>query len=188
MRRLSVFLNISLDGYFADAGNAMDWAHRQDAEWTQFAAGNASGDSTLLFGRVTYDMMAAFWPSDMAKQSMPDVARGMNRSEKIVFSRTLKHSDWANTRIVGSDLAGEVRALKAGDGPAIVILGSGSVVAQLTQAGLIDEYQFALMPDALGAGRTPFDGVTTRPTLKRTELRGFKNGAVFLRYETARTK
>ena len=188
MRKLSVFLNISLDGYFADANNAMDWAHRQDEEWTRFAAGNASGDSTLVFGRVTYDMMAAFWPSEMAKQSMPDVARGMNTAEKFVFSRTLKHSDWTNTRMVNGDPVGEIRTLKAGDGPALVILGSGSIVAQLTQAGLIDEYQLAVMPEVLGAGRTPFDGVTNRPTLKRTEFRAFANGAVFLRYEAAHAK
>jgi dihydrofolate reductase len=186
MRKLSIFLSLSLDGYYADAHNAMDWAHRQDAEWTAFVASNATGDSTLLFGRVTYDMMAAFWPSEMARQSMPDVARGMTASEKIVFSRTLKHSDWANTRVLNGDLAGKVRALKSGDGPPLVILGSGSIVAQLTQAGLIDEYQFALTPDVLGAGRTPFDGVTSRPMLKRTECRPFSNGAVVLHYETVR--
>jgi dihydrofolate reductase len=186
MRTLGVFLSLSLDGYFTDADGKMDWSRRDDAEWRQFTSGNATGPSTLLFGRITHDLMAGFWPSDMARQMMPETAHGMNGSEKIVFSRSLKTSDWQNTRVVNGDLVAAVRTLKSGDGPALVILGSGSIVAQLTQAGLIDEYQFALIPGALGAGRTPFEGVTSRPPLKRTECRAFANGAVFLRYETIR--
>ncbi len=140
----------------------------------------------MLFGRVTYDMMAGFWPTPMAMQSLPAVATAMNKAEKIVFSRKMDKPSWNNTSLVRHDIAGAVAKLKRETGDGMVIMGSGSIVAQLAEAGLIDEYQIALSPVILGGGRTMFEGVTTRPTLKRTEARPFENGAVFLRYETVR--
>lgn len=61
MRKLRVFNMVSLDGYICDAHGDMSWAHRDDAEWVKFASENASGEAELLFGRVTYEMMAAYW-------------------------------------------------------------------------------------------------------------------------------
>jgi len=186
MRKLSVFNNVSLDGYFVDAQGEMGWARKQDAEWQAFTAGNARGGGAMLFGRVTYDLMAGFWPTPMAMQTMPDVATAMNKAEKIVFSRKMAKAEWNNTRVVRDDIAGQIARLKAEPGGDMVIFGSGSIVAQFTQAGLIDEFQIALSPIVLGAGRTMFESVTTRPELKRTECRTFANGVVFLRYEKVR--
>ena len=182
MRKLSMFNNISLDGYFTDARNEMYWSRRDDPEWQAFTAANASGKSMLMFGRVTYELMVGFWTSPAA-QAFPEVAKGMNASRKLVFSRTVTQTGWNNTTLTAEDPAAAVRRLKAETGPDIVILGSGSLVAQLTQAGLIDEYQIALIPIALGAGRTLFEGVDTRPTLTLTQSRAFANGAVFVRYQ-----
>ncbi|MFL5606068.1 MAG: dihydrofolate reductase family protein, partial [Gemmatimonadaceae bacterium] len=86
MRRLTVFNNVSLDGYFTDAKGDMSWAHNNDPEWNAFAAENASGGGALLLGRITYDLMASFWPTPRAMQAMPEVAKGMNRMPKVVFS------------------------------------------------------------------------------------------------------
>ncbi|MBI3567224.1 MAG: dihydrofolate reductase [Gemmatimonadetes bacterium] len=185
MRRLTVFNSISLDGYFTDAHGDMSFAKGDphDAEWNAFVGGNASGDGTLLFGRKTYEMMASFWPTPMAAQMMPDVAAGMNRLRKVVFSRSLSAATWNNTTLIAGDLVDAVRALKSGPGQGMVILGSGTIVAQLTQARLIDEYQFVVCPVVLGAGRTMFDGVTDLLALRRIESRAFANGNVFLRYE-----
>ena len=88
MRKLVVFNMVSLDGFFVDAAGDMSWAHKHDDEWNSFVSGNASGNGMLLFGRVTYDMMAGYWPSPMALQNSPVVAKGMNEMPKIVFSRT----------------------------------------------------------------------------------------------------
>ena len=74
MRKVHVFDNVSLDGFFTDEKNDMSWAHKQDEEWNAFAGGNAGGDAELLFGRVTYAMMAAFWPTPKAAQLLPQVA------------------------------------------------------------------------------------------------------------------
>ena len=186
-RRLMVFNSVSLDGFFTDAASDMRWARTQDPEWTRFQGENAGGEAELLFGRKTYDMMASFWPTPRAMQSMPSVAERMNRLRKTVFSRTLDKATWQNTRVVQGDLVAEVQRMKSEPGPSMLILGSGQIVAQLTQAGLIDEYQLVIVPVVLGAGRTLFEGVTARPRLKLVKSRTFDNGRVVLWYEPGAT-
>jgi len=183
MRKVHVFDNISLDGFFTDAKNDMSWAHKHDEEWNAFASGNASGQGELLFGRVTYEMMAAFWPTPQAAQMLPQVAAGMNAMHKNVFSRTLDKVTWQNTTLVKGDLVTEVARLKQQPGADLVILGSGSIVSQLTQARLIDEYQIVLNAIVLGRGRTLFETVEEKISLKLTKTRAFKNGNVVLWYE-----
>jgi dihydrofolate reductase len=182
-RTLSVFNNVSLDGYFTDETGDMSWAHDHDPEWNKFMSSNASGDAELVFGRKTYEMMARFWPSKEAAQAMPDVARGMNRMRKSVFSHTLTSADWENSRVAQGDLASEVRRMKSEPGPGLLIMGSGEIVAQLTQAGLIDAYQLVVVPIVVGRGRTLFEGVTGTPRLRLTQTRAFPNGNVVCWYE-----
>ncbi|HLY15675.1 MAG TPA: dihydrofolate reductase family protein [Bryobacteraceae bacterium] len=184
MRKLIVFNNVSLDGYFVDPSGDMSWAHMnsQDKEWSEFVAGNASGDGELLFGRVTYDLMAGYWPTPVAAKNNPVVAEGMNRMPKIVFSRTMDRAAWNNTRLIKSDPAAAVRELKDESGPGMVIMGSGSIISQLAPKGLIDEYQLVVNPIALGGGRTMFDGIQEKLNFKLTRSRAFANGKVFLCY------
>ena len=185
MRKVSAFESVSLDGFFTDAKGDMSWAHAHDPEWNEFAGSNAQGGGALLFGRVTYEMMAAFWPTPAAKQANAVVAEGMNRMPKVVFSRTLDKASWSNTTVVKTDPAAAVRKMKTEAGPDIVILGSGTIVSQLAQAGLIDAYQIVVVPVVLGRGRTLFEGVRDRIALKRTATRAFGNGNVVLVYEPA---
>src|SRR5688572_19277517 len=185
MRQLRAFTSISLDGCFTDARNDMSWAHKQDDEWNAFTSSNASGDGALLFGRVTYEMMKAFWPTPQAALMMPEVARAMNAMPKYVVSRTLDAADWQNTAVLKGDAVASVKALKAQAGPDLVILGSGSLVSALTEARLIDGYQLVIVPVVLGKGRTPFETVGNRPTLTLTRTKSFTNGNVVLWYEPA---
>ena len=185
MRRLTAFEQVSLDGFFVDAKGDMSWAHKQDPEWNEFAAGNAKGGGTLLFGRVTYEMMASFWPTEAARQRMPEVAEGMNTLPKVVFSRTLSETPWKNTRLVKGDMVAEVRKMKSEPGRGMVILGSGSVVSQLTEAALIDELQIVVNPIVLGRGRTLFETVKKSVPLKRVDTRVFGNGNVVLSYRAS---
>lgn len=185
MRKLHVFNNVSLDGFFTDANSDMSWAHKHDEEWNAFASSNASGNGELLFGRVTYEMMAAFWPTPQAAAMLPKVAEGMNAMRKNVFSRTLDNVTWKNTALRKGDLVAEVTKLKSESGPDMVILGSGSIVSQLTQARLIDEYQLVVNPIVLGKGRTLFETVQDRVGVKITKSRSFQNGNVVLWYEVA---
>jgi dihydrofolate reductase len=183
MRKLAVFNMVSLDGYFVDGHGDMSWAHKQDAEWIAFTSGNASGGGVLMFGRVTYDLMTRYWPTPMAAQQNPVVAAHMNSLPKVVFSRTMDKASWNNTKLVKGDLAAEVRKMKQEPGDDLVILGSGTIVSQLAQEGLIDEYQVVVSPIVLGKGRTMFDGVKDRLPLKLTKTRAFGNGNVLLCYE-----
>ncbi len=187
MRRLIVFESTSLDGYFADAGGDMSFAHRpvRDAEWDAFVEGNARGEGTLVFGRVTYDLMVRYWPTPLAAEQMPVVAERMNSARKVVFSRTLRAASWTNTTVVKDDVPATVRRMKQESDQDLVILGSGSLVAQLAPHGLVDEYQVVVVPVALGKGRTLFEGVTQPVPLKLTRTRSFANGNVLLCYVPA---
>lgn len=182
MRKLIVFNHVTLDGYFVSVNGDVSWAKsgNDDAEYSAFVAENASGGGHLLFGRVTHELMASYWPTPIADQHNPKVAEGMNSMPKVVFSRTLDQASWNNTRLVKSDLVSEIRKMKDEPGPDMAILGSGSIVSQLAPEHLIDEYQMMVDPVALGKGRTMFD---ERLTLKLTKTTTFKNGKVYLCYE-----
>src|SRR6185437_3593439 len=123
-----------------------------------------------------------FWPTPAAAQMLPEVADGMNRRRKIVFSKTLRDASWANTSVVNEDVAAYVRKLKEEAGPDLAVLGSGTIVSQLAQAGLVDEYQFVIVPVVLGAGRPLFTDVQRFP-LRLRNARSFANGNLFLSYE-----
>ena len=187
MRKLGVFNNVSIDGYYADANNDNRWAYAGagDPDLLEFTKANAQGKSALIFGRVTYQIMAHWWPTAGAKQAMPEVARGMNEAPKYVFSRTLSTVDWSNTTLLTGDPATEIARIKQSPGPDLTVLGSGSIVAQLSAAGLIDTIQLMVCPVILGSGKSQFAGVTDTPrwTLSRSQI--FKNGRVFLAYSKA---
>ena len=185
MRKLVVFNNVTLDGYFAGVNGDFSWAHRgnDDAEFNAFVADNASGGGQLLFGRITYELMASYWPTPNAIKNDPIVAERMNSMPKVVFSRTLDKVSWSNTKLVKDDIASEIRKMKKEPGKGMAILGSGSIVAQLAPERLIDEYQVVVNPVVLGKGRTMFDGIKAMLTLKLTKSRTFGNGKVFLCYE-----
>jgi dihydrofolate reductase len=184
MARLSVFNHITLDGYFTDAHGDMRWAHaRTDDEWAAYTSENVKQPSaTMLFGRKTYQMMAGFWPTAQAIEQMPDVADAMNRSSKIVFSRTLTDATWSNTRVSKVGPVEEVRRLKKESASDLLIMGSGTIVAQLAGERLIDTYDLVLNPIALGAGRSLFEGLGRQLDLTLTRTRSFQNGNVVLTY------
>lgn len=184
MRTLTVFNNITLDGYFTGVDGDFSWAHSgpPDPEFDAFVAGNASGGGELLFGRITYEMMAGYWPSPMARGNDPVVAERMNALPKVVFSRTLANAPWNSTQLVKGDLLAAVRRMKAEPGDGMVVLGSGSIVAQLAAAGLVDEYQLVMNPVVLGAGRTLFEGLRGPLGLTLKRSRAFSGGKVLLTY------
>lgn len=181
-------MQVSLDGYFCSSSGDMSFAHKplDDVEWQEFVAGNAAGSGVLVFGRTTYDMMAAWWPTPAAVTTMPKVAEHMNAAPKIVVSRTLTSADWNNTTLVRTDLVGTFSRMKAETGPDLTILGSGSIVTQLAAAGLVDDFQIVVNPVALGGGKSVFHGLEQELHLRRTGARTFANGAVALRYVPVR--
>ena len=185
MRKLVVFNQVTLDGYFAGMNGDISWANKddKDAEHNAFVAENANAGGVLVFGRITYELMAGFWPTPHALKNAPIVAERMNQLPKVVFSRTLDKASWNNTKLVKGGMAAEIRRMKNEPGKDMAILGSGSIVSQLAQEGLIDEYQILVNPVVLGKGRTMFDGIREKLTLKLTKTRAFGNGNVLLCYE-----
>jgi len=185
MRNLIVFNHISIDGYFTGENGDFRWAHsgNEDPEYAAFVAGNASGGGQLLFGRITYDLMAGYWSTTMAEQHDPVVAKAMNNMQKVVFSRTMEKALWNNTKLVKADIVSEIRKMKNESGPGMVIMGSGSIISQWAPERVIDEYQFMVNPLALGKGRTMFDGMDKKLSLKLISTRTFQNGKVFLCFQ-----
>lgn len=183
MRKLFAFNFITLNGFYKGEADDISW-HRHGEEESTFAAENMQGEgAALLFGRVTYHHMASFWPTPDAIRNIPDVAAGMNRAEKIVFSNTLKHADWNNTKVIGGDIVKAMKKLKQTEGKDMTILGSGSIVSLFADHGLIDGYQIMLDPVALGEGTALFSGITKKLDLKLTGTRTFKSGVVLLNYQ-----
>ncbi len=181
MRKLTVFNFITLNGFYKGKNEDISW-HKHGDEESAFAAEGSKSGSVLLFGRVTYQMMESYWPTQMAKQNSPDVAEGMNQSEKVVFSRTLKSTNWDNSRIVRTNPVEEVKRMKKENGSDLTVLGSGTIVTQLAENNLIDTYMLMVDPVVLGEGTPIFQGIKHQPDLKLIDTRKFKSGVVLLTY------
>ena len=181
MRKLNAFTFTTLNGYFEGPGRDISW-HRHGAEENEYAAEGLASGSTLVFGRLTYQLMAGYWPTRMALENDPTVAKGMNEAEKIVFSRTLKKADWNNTRIVSGDIVAEVKRMKESAVNDLTILGSGSIVSQCAEHGLIDEFQIMIDPVALGKGTSLFGTLSRKLDFILTGTKTFKSGVVLLSY------
>jgi len=183
--RISVYMQVSLDGYFAGPNGEIDWfKNNPDPEFESFSLERARGANTLLFGRTTYEMMSSAWPSDEAHADNPGMADVMAKRAKIVFSKSLRAVEegprWQNVDL-RHDLDGA--ALRS-DTRDFTTLGSGSIVRQLTRLGLVDEYTLVVNPVVLGNGMNAFAGVD-RSQLELSEAHSFKNGLVWLTYERA---
>lgn len=186
MRKLSVFNFISMNGFFAGANGDISWHKNQpdDDEKDKFGKEGVGAANLLIFGRKTYEMMASFWPT-MGMQVDPVMAEGMNKSAKIVFSKTLDKADWNNTQLIKTDMFEAIKKLKAEEGADMTILGSGSVVTQLAEAGLIDEFQFMVDTVAIGQGTPVFNGIKQNLALQLVNHKVFKSGVLVLTYKPA---
>lgn len=184
MRKVILFNLITLDGYFAGPNGEIDW-HNVDEEFNQFAEEQLNTLDVILFGRVTYEMMASYWPTPSAINDDPIIANKMNSAPKIVFSKTLSGADWNNTRLIKGNIAEEIAKLKQQPGKDMAIFGSGNLASTFTNLGLIDEYRLIVVPVALGEGIPLFKDLQQKLNLKLTNSRVFKNGNVLLYYQPA---
>ena len=188
MTKVSVFLHLTLDGFYAGPNGEIDWFKviKKDAEYDDYTHGQSEARNTLIFGRTTYEMMKSWWPTPAAIAADPKMAAVVNESPKIVFSRKLKvveeGPNWKNITLRHEIEPGHVRTLKTkGD---LTILGSGSIVRQFANLGLVDEYALIVVPIVLGRGKPLFEGVE-KTEIELLESRSFRNGLVLLRYKPA---
>lgn len=178
MRKLSVFTNVSLDGYYEPPDHDLS-VFNHDFEAFPAQPGEQAG--ALLFGHTTYEMMK-FWATPQAAESMPEIARFMNATPKYVASHAPFDPGWENVRVLSGDIPSAVSQLKAQPGGGIMIFGSNTLVVSLLSAGLVDELQIVVNPLLLGAGTPLFQGVTGKMELELLEARPFASGAVMLVY------
>lgn len=192
MRKIVMFNWVSIDGYFAGPNGEIDWIIR-DPEVDQALRQSGSdgdlpesgGSDTMLLGNVTYTLFENSWPpiakDPNAPEALHQMAEEVTRMTKVVFSLTRKEVTWENSKLVRGNLVEEVEELKQGEGSRILIFGSGTIVQQLTDAGLIDEYFIAVTPVVLGKGKSLFQDVEKR-NLQLLKARHFNSGNVLLQY------
>ena len=182
MRKVIVSNLVSLDGFISGPNGEIDW-FSWDKELENYSKEQLGSMGTILFGRVTYELMASYWPAATAATDDQMIIDAMNNLPKIVFSKTLEKVEWKNSRLVKDNIEGEVAGVKRQSGKDIVIYGSGSIVSALAQAGLIDEYRIFVNPVVLGSGKPLFKDIKNRLTLKLLNTKTFGNGLVLLCYE-----
>jgi dihydrofolate reductase len=180
MSKLIMWNLMTLDGFFDGAENwALDWhQYAWGEELEKMSIEQLGAADMLLFGRVTYEGMAAYW-----KTAQGEVATYMNSLPKAVFSRTLQAVDWQNTKLLKGDVKKEVEELKRKGEKNIFVFGSGDLSATLLEQGLFDEYRLCLVPVVLGSGKQLFGRALCRLRMKLLESRPLASGSVLLRYE-----
>ena len=181
MRNVLFFMLVSLDGFFEGPNGDISW-HQVDEEFNDFAIEQLDSVDTLLFGRVTYQGMASYWPTPTAMKNDPIITEKMNAIPKIVFSRTLDRAEWNNTRLIKANIADEISKLKQRPGKDLIIFGSSNLAASFAEMGLIDEYRIMVSPVVIGEGTPLFKGIHQQLKLKLLKTRTFGNGNVLLYY------
>jgi dihydrofolate reductase len=195
-RRIVMFNWVSADGYFAGLDGNLDWVV-PDEEQAKAAAESIQNFDTVLFGRRTYDIFEGFWRNAVVDDAgtVPDphhpgrrsrehgaVAIALNRMTKLVFSRTLKDVTWRNSHLLRELDPRGIETMKSQPGKDMIIFGSGSIVSQLTEHRLIDEYHFVVCPILLGSGQPLLRAVLKRLRLDLLEAKALPSGDVMLRY------
>ncbi|TJY43153.1 dihydrofolate reductase [Cohnella pontilimi] len=187
MNKIKMLNRISIDGYFAslnEASSGMDWfIHDPEVDKAAHAIGGKM--NTLILGGTTYRLFERSWVPFLRNPDAPghlkEIAEELTGMTKVVFSRTLKESEWENTRIYGERLIEVVRQLKQDSNSDILVMGSGSIVQQLAEERLIDEYIFIVSPVVAGNGKLLFEHV--KPfDLKPVEAKTFESGNVIIHY------
>lgn len=185
MRKIVVFNMITIDGYYAGTDGNIDW-HKTDDEFNEFAIKHTSEFGGIIFGKTTYELFESYWPHALKDPQTSDddrkVAQIIEDMWKLVFSKSLKEVTWKNSKLYHDIDVEEIKKWKEMDGKDIAIFGSGTIVQQFTNLGLIDEYRLMVNPVILGKGKPMFANMKEKLELKLINERKFKNGNVLLTY------
>lgn len=187
MRKIIMSNWVSVDGFYAVPDGKIDWIV-QDPEVNQ-ATHELMHTDTMLLGRLTYQMFENSWPYVAKDPNAPKEAKALANEviqmTKVVFSKDLKEVTWENSELLKGNLVEEARTLKQGKGADIAIFGSGTIVQQLANDGLIDEYLIAVTPVVLGTGKALFKDVK-QVGLDLLAAKTFKSGNILLHYRAGK--
>ena len=175
-------MSVSVDGYVEGPNREIDW-HIVDDEFNSYAVETLRATDVLIMGCKTYQLMAAFWPTEKGDHS--GVTEEMNSTPKLVFSSTLKHVDWRNSHLATGSIADEVARLKQVPGDGLLWVGGSDLAASFLEQGLVDEIRLIVTPILLGAGKTVLGAITRRYPLKLLWTRSFSSGNFVLAYGPA---
>jgi dihydrofolate reductase len=184
MRKVVIFMHVSLDGFVAGPGGEMDWIHVEE-EMFDYAGKRTLEADLAVYGRVTYQMMENYWPTAADKPNATrhdkEHSSWYNQVAKLVISRTLKAAG-SNATVIGDHFTDEIRRLKKENGKNILLFGSPSVIHALMAENLIDDYWLLINPILLGQGIPLFKGNTERIKLELITSEVFISGVVCLHY------
>jgi dihydrofolate reductase len=183
MRRLFLHINVSLDGYICDAAGVIDW-HFSDEEFQRYLDQLLGSIDGMIFGRVAFEQLAAYWPT-AGDEVSPTQARKMHELPKYVLSRTLEHTDWHNSYLLGDDPAAAIAQLKRRDGRDLALFAGARAATTAVELGVLDELRLIVNPVLLGGGTRLFDGAYPKAELCLTHTHQFASGALLLTYERA---
>ncbi|RYY59058.1 MAG: dihydrofolate reductase [Chitinophagaceae bacterium] len=188
MRKLVLFMHVSLDGFAADAESGLGWIS-YDGELQQYADGIVQTVGSPVYGRKTYELMAGYWPAVLQDPNAgardKAHAEWVDGATKIVFSRTMEKADWNNTVVISDNITEEINKLKDQPGKDLVIFGSPGLTHSLLELDLIDEFQLTLNPVLLGAGIPVYQNILGKRNLKLLKATPLKSGVVGLHYVKA---
>lgn len=173
---------VSLDGYVEGPNGELDW-HNVDEEFNDYAIGLLNSVDTLLFGRKTYELMAAYWPTPLAAEDDPVVAGLMNNLKKVVCSNTIREVNWQNSELLNGDAAEHIAQLKQQPGKDIAIFASCGLMQSLMPSKLVDEYRIITNPTLLGRGKPLLEGLSERLSLQYDKAWVFNSGNVLNYYK-----
>jgi dihydrofolate reductase len=181
MKKVIFQMSVSIDGYMEGPNREIDW-HIVDDEFNAYAVETLRASDVLMMGRRAYELMAGYWPTATGDDP---VAKEMNGTPKLVFSRTLKRVDWQNSSLATGSVADEVARLKRVSGDGLLWVGGSDLAASCLEQGLMDEIRIILTPILLGGGKAVFDAIRRRHPLKLLSTKSFQSGNVVLTYEPA---
>ena len=184
LRKLIIDSIISLDGYYTDPKNSIDWFDFDEGEQEWSKEINRRVD-TMIYGRRTYEEFSAFWPTPRPEKIGfdPLLIKQLRELPKIIFSRSLSSAPWKPSTIVRENPGEAISKMKKESGRDMVVVGSGSVVTALVSEGLVDEYRIRIRPIILGAGKPLFSDRNARHPLRLVSMQQFNNGVIGLHYE-----
>lgn len=179
MRKLIMWNIMTLDGYFEGNQNWDLEFHNTiwGPELEKLSLEQLRSADYLVFGRVTYEGMAAYW-----KKEKGEIAELMNEIPKLVFSKTLKSADWKNTALIKENASAEIKELKEQGGKDMYVFGSAGLSETFVNDNLFDEYRIGIAPVILGSGRPLFRPGISSKSLSLESMQRLSKGGVVLKY------
>jgi dihydrofolate reductase len=177
--RLFLHISMSLDGYINDDAGTLDWLSADD-EFERYIDQMLESIDGMIFGRMAFEQLAAFWPN-AGPEASPVQVRKMHELPKYVFSRSLSNTEWHNSHLLGDDPGAAIAQLKRQDGRSLALFAGGSAATAALGLGVVDELRIIVHPALLGGGTRLFDGQYHRGELRLTDTHRFASGALLLR-------